>query len=109
MRIGERDVPTLEQWLTQAASAIRDAEMASAASRATNDARLADGGKITSDMEARRGCQNGNGRDAETYGEWPSGGGFRLGVDPWLLSAGTARSLNARLGEIGGTLVPIVG
>lgn len=102
MRIGERDVPTLEQWLTQAASAIRDAEMASAASRATNDARLADGGKTTSDVEARRGCQNGN-------GEWPSGGGFRLGVDPWLLSAGTARSLNARLGEIGGTLVPIVG
>lgn len=103
MRIGERDVPTLEQWLTQAASASRDAEMASAASQAIN------GGETTSDVEARQGYQNGNRRDAEACGEWPSGCGFRLGVDPWLLSAGTARSLNAKLGEIGGTLVPIAG
>lgn len=109
MRIGERDVPTLEQWLTQAASAVRDAEIASAASRATDGAGLGDGGKAMSGMEARQRYQNGNGGGAEACGEWPSGGGFRLGVDPWLLSAGTARSLNAKLGENGGTLVPISG
>lgn len=36
-------------------------------------------------------------------------GGFRVGVDPWLLSAGTARSLTSKLTKNGGCLVPISG
>lgn len=80
MRVGEKGVPTVEQWLEQEAAGVRD------------DAAAANGG----------GCEDGEGGEG-------SAGEFRLGVDPWLLSAGTARSLTAKLAESGGRLVKIVG
>lgn len=92
MRMGEQGVPTLEQWLSQEAAAVRDAAVAASAlaTLASTEGEVEDG-------------VDGGGSGARGMA------GFRLGVDPWLVSAGTARSLTAKLTESGGSLAPISG
>ncbi|CAM9209508.1 unnamed protein product, partial [Hapterophycus canaliculatus] len=114
MRLGEQGVPSLEQWLEQEAAAVRDAGTTAAATVAAVAVAAA-----AAVSEQKGGEDAGPRREAGLTGEEdPSAsngsgktttavGGFRLGVDPWLLSAGTARSLTAKLAESGGCLVPI--
>ena len=108
MKIGEQDVPTLEQWLALEAASARDASITSATSQANYAANVNGHGKF-GNGRAELDLQSAERRDSEACGGAGSGGGFRLGVDPWLLSAGTARSLTAKLAESGGALVPISG
>lgn len=91
--MGEQGVPTLEKWLSEEATDLRDSKNASEG--VENKERTEDG---TGSMEPKK---EGEGKKGE--------GGFRLGVDPWLVSAGTARSLKAKLTGSGGGLVAIPG
>lgn len=87
MRLGDQGVLSLEQWLAQEAAADRDAA-------------------------AGEGREGEDAADVPAGGESGSGvrtGKFRVGVDPWLVSTGTARSLASKLAESGGCLVPIIG
>lgn len=123
MRIGERGVPTVEQWVEQEAAAIHSESTvaqtdpaASPPSPSPNQT-VVEGGQGGAGEEAEAAetsvsaavvyssvSASGEGGGGEGGGE-----GFRLGVDPWLVSAGTARSLSAKLSEGGGRLVPIKG
>lgn len=136
MRLGEKGVLSLEQWLEQEAAAVRDAEISAAAAAAAGTpvaAAAVSGRKQVEDATRPRhetvstgavssataavaadGGGNGAGGGEPSAingtGKGPTGvGGFRVGVDPWLLSAGTARSLTTKLAESGGCLVPISG
>lgn len=129
MRLGEKGILSLEQWLEQEAAAVRDDAETSAASAAAavsepkqredamgprhetaaSDAISSSSSAATIAAAADAGggevpsAINGSGKDSTNVG------GFRLGVDPWLLSAGTARSLTTKLVESGGGLMPISG
>ena len=108
MRLGEQGVLSLEQWLEREAAAVRDGEAAAAkegdepagrGQQPTSVSVAAAGGGLPSSTSVGGGV-----------GEGGAGtGGFRVGVDPWLLSAGTARSLTSKLAKNGGCLVPISG
>eukprot|EP00752_Nemacystus_decipiens_P016215 g14500.t1 len=107
MRLGEQGVLSLEQWLEQEAAAVRDAEAASEAKEGKGAAGQAL--QQSDPVAAEGGLPN-----ATSAGEGIEGGGagtrgFRVGVDPWLLSTGTARSLTSKLTKNGGCLVPISG
>lgn len=91
MRIGEQGVPTVEDWVGQEAATVRDASLAEALAERRGLGEVQD-----------RGTGNEQGAEAPRRS-------FRLGVDPWLLSTRTARSLNAKLTEGGGSLVTIHG
>lgn len=93
MRIGEQGVPTLEEWVGQQAAATRDSNTGT-----TSDT-------VAASIPQTESTEVSAGQDPTP--EEPSKSVFRLAVDPWLLSAGTARSLSAKLAEAGGSLVPI--
>lgn len=103
MRLGERGVLSLEQWLEQEAAAVRDAQ----ADAGTKDEKEAagQGQQSTSEVSAAAG----GGEPPSATRDGAGTGGFRVGVDPWLLSAGMARSLTSKLTKNGGCLVPISG
>ncbi len=107
MRIGEQGVLSLEQWLEQEAAAVRDAEAAAAAAREGDEA--AGHGQQSHSVAAGGGLPS----TTSVYGGMGGGGagtgGFRVGVDPWLMSTRTARSLKSKLEKNGGCLVPISG
>ncbi|CAM9589959.1 unnamed protein product, partial [Ectocarpus fasciculatus] len=114
MRLGEKDVPSLEQWLEQEAATVRDAGVsttttATAAAEEKEKEKEEDpagpGSKATPVAVAAAPAVDGAGGDKGGVGV----GGFRVGVDPWLLSAGTARTLTSKLTASGGCLVPISG
>ncbi len=113
MRLGEQGVLSLEQWLEQEAVVVRDAEVAAAAPAAATPAAVdgkeaentAEPGGLTAPMADSAAGAAPEGNCVAASG----GGGLRVGVDPWLLSAGTARSLTAKLAKGGGCLVPISG
>lgn len=95
MRVGEQGVPTVEHWLELEAAGVRDA----AATATTTDGgggKGGEGGKASAAAVVAQKFAKG------------SEGEFRLGVDPWLLSAGTARTLTAKLAGSGGRLVKVV-
>lgn len=112
MRLGEQGVLSLEQWLEQEAAAVRDAEATAAAKEGEKEGKEAVGhghqsmsnsvsaGGILLSTTSIYGGLGVNGAGT---------GGFRVGVDPWLLSTETARSLTSKLEKNGGCLVPISG
>ncbi|CAM9181008.1 unnamed protein product [Ectocarpus sp. 6 AP-2014] len=114
MRLGEKDVPTLEQWLEQEAATVRDARVSAAAATTTAAAEEKEkeedpavpGSKATAvSVAVAPAAADGAGGEKGGVGV----GGFRVGVDPWLLSAGMARTLTSKLAASGGSLVPISG
>ncbi|CAB1113141.1 unnamed protein product [Ectocarpus sp. CCAP 1310/34] len=111
MRLGEKDVPTLEQWLEQEAGTVRDAGVSAATTTAAAEEKHKEedpavpGSEATAVSVAVAPAADGAGGKKGGMGV----GGFRVGVDPWLLSAGTARTLTSKLAASGGCLVPISG
>lgn len=114
MRLGEKDVPSLEQWLEQEAATVRDARVSATTATATaateekekKEDPAESGSKATAAVAvATAPAVDGAGGVKGGLGVC----GFRVGVDPWLLSAGTARTLTSKLAGSGGCLVPISG
>lgn len=114
MRLGEKDVPTLEQWLEQEAATVRDARVSAAAATTTavaeekekeEDPAVPASEATAVSVAVAPAAADGAGGEKGGVGV----GGFRVGVDPWLLSAGTARTLTSKLAASGGCLVPISG
>lgn len=101
MRLGEQGVLSVEQWLEQEAAADRDAMASAAAAKKYRESASADYSELPTSSATSVG---GDGGGAGTGTQ-----GFRVGVDPWLLSAGTARSLTSKLTKNGGCLVPTSG
>lgn len=114
MRLGEQGVLSLEQWLEQEAAAVRDTE-AAGAGQGKEGKDAAGPGEQTASIAAAAAAAAGGGVPGATSVDGGVGkggartGGFRVGVDPWLLSAGTARALTSKLSKNGGCLVPISG
>eukprot|EP00752_Nemacystus_decipiens_P008249 g7376.t1 len=104
MYLGEQGVLSLEQWLEHEAAAVREGE---AAAKAGKEA--AELGHPSSSTAVRGGLPITTSAHGGMGGNGVGTSGFRVGVDPRLMSTETARSLTSKLAKNGGCLVDISG